>query len=32
MISHDLGYDAGFGMFEVTLAYLDISFKNSVAA
>lgn len=32
IISRDLGYDADLGMFEVMLAYLDVSFKNSVAA
>lgn len=27
IIFHDLGYGVGLGMFEVTLLYLDISFK-----
>lgn len=32
IISHDLGYGVGLAMFEVTLLYMDISFKNSVVA
>lgn len=31
-MSHDLEYGIGLGVFEFTLLYLDISFKNSVAA